>query len=146
LDILEHLPRPMQRDVLGRLRQRYCQPAAKFIVTVPNTAFLPLRIVFLLFGRLNYGIRGILDETHCFLFTESSLRELFADAMYEIEMLKGIPAPYFLLPIPRGLAVILDAIHSFLVKLLPRVFAYQFLVVARPLPTLETLLGNSVEV
>jgi glycosyltransferase involved in cell wall biosynthesis len=146
LDILEHLPRPMQRDVLGRLRRRYCQPAAKFIVTVPNTAFLPLRIVFFLFGRLNYGIRGILDETHCFLFTESSLRELFSDAMYEIELLKGIPAPYLLLPIPRGLAILLDTIHSFLVKILPRVFAYQFLVVARPLPTLETLLGNSVEI
>jgi hypothetical protein len=66
--------------------------------------------------------------------------------MYEVEVLKGIPAPYFLLPIPRFLAVILDSVHSFLVKILPRIFAYQFLVVARPLPTLEKLLGNSVEI
>jgi hypothetical protein len=146
LDILEHLPRPMQREVLGRLRERYCQPAAKFIVTVPNTGFLPLRVVFLLFGRLNYGIRGILDETHYFLFTESSLRELFSDAMYETDIVKGIPAPYFLLPIPHKMASFLDRIHTILARNMPRLFAYQFLIVAKPLPTLEKLLNNSLEI
>jgi len=146
LDVLEHIPRVVQRELLTQLRARYCQPAATFIVTVPNTAFLPLRVVFFLFGRLNYGVRGILDETHYFLFTESSLKELFTDAMYEVDFIKGIPAPYFLLPVPRSLAALMDKIHIFLARLLPRIFSYQFLIVAKPRPTLEKLLNNSVTI
>ena len=146
LDVLEHIPREAQRELLAQLRDRYCQPASTFIVTVPNTAFLPLRVVFFLFGRLNYGVKGILDETHYFLFTESSLKELFKDAMYEVEYFKGIPAPYFLLPIPRFLAAGMDKIHIFLANILPRIFAYQFLIVAKPLPTLEKLLNQSVKI
>jgi hypothetical protein len=99
LDVLEHLDRRRQRELLGEIRTAYPQ-LPKLLITVPNTSFLPLRIVFLLTGRLNYGRRGILDETHRFLFSRHSLKELLNDSMFSITSLKGLPPPFGLLPLP----------------------------------------------
>jgi glycosyltransferase involved in cell wall biosynthesis len=66
LDVIEHIPRKQHVALLDKLRDALDDPPAKVIISVPNTAFLPLRLSFALLGRLNYSRRGILDDTHAF--------------------------------------------------------------------------------
>ena len=142
LDVLEHLDRRRQRELLGEIRTAYPQ-LPKLLITVPNTSFLPLRIVFLLTGRLNYGRRGILDETHRFLFSRHSLKELLNDSMFSITSLKGLPPPFGLLPLPKWITSILEPIASCLVSFFPGLFAYQWLCVSTPMPTADSLLSKT---
>ena len=142
LDVLEHLDRRRQRELLGEIRTAYPQ-LPKLLITVPNTSFLPLRIVFLLTGRLNYGRRGILDETHRFLFSRHSLKELLNDSMFSITSLKGLPPPFGLLPLPEWVTSILGPLANSLVGFFPGLFAYQWICVSTPMPTGDSLLGRT---
>ena len=139
LDVLEHLDRRRQRELLGEIRTAYPR-LPMLIITVPNTSFLPLRLVFLFTGRLNYGRRGILDETHRFLFSQHSLKELLSDSMFSISSLKGLPPPFGLLPIPSWITSIIEPIAKYLVNLFPGLFAYQWICIATPMPTADSLL------
>ncbi len=69
LEGVEHLASP--EDLLRGIRHRYCEHAPEVVITTGNVAFLPVRLA-LLCGQFNYGKRGILDLTHCRLFTFSS--------------------------------------------------------------------------
>jgi hypothetical protein len=142
LDVLEHLDRRRQRELLGEVRNAYPQ-LPMLLITVPNTSFLPLRLVFLFTGRLNYGRRGILDETHRFLFSRHSLKELLSDSMFSITSLKGLPPPIGLLPLPKWLTSILEPILNSLVSLFPGLFAYQWICVSKPMPTADSLLEKT---
>jgi hypothetical protein len=142
LDVLEHLDRRRQRELLGEIRAAYPQ-LPKLLITVPNTSFLPLRLVFLFTGRLNYGRRGILDETHRFLFSRHSLKELLVDSMFSIQSLKGLPPPFGLLPLPKWIASILGPIADCLVRISPGLFAYQWICVSTPMPSADSLLGKT---
>jgi glycosyltransferase involved in cell wall biosynthesis len=142
LDVLEHLDRRRQRELLGEVRNAYPQ-LPMLLITVPNTSFLPLRLVFLFSGRLNYGRRGILDETHRFLFSRHSLKELLSDSMFSITSLKGLPPPIGLLPLPKWLTSILEPILNFLVSLLPGLFAYQWICASTPMPSADSLLSKT---
>ena len=142
LDVLEHLDRRRQRELLGEVRAAYPQ-LPKLLITVPNTSFLPLRLVFLFTGRLNYGRRGILDETHRFLFSRHSLKELLVDSMFSIQSLKGLPPPFGLLPLPKWIASILGPIADCLVRISPGLFAYQWICVSTPMPSADSLLGKT---
>ena len=141
LDVLEHLDRRRQRELLGEIRAAFPQ-LHMLLITVPNTSFLPLRLVFLFTGRLNYGRRGILDETHRFLFSRHSLKELLNDSMFSITSLKGLPPPLGLLPLPKWSTSILEPIANCLVNFLPGLFAYQWLCVSTPIPTTDSLLSK----
>jgi glycosyltransferase involved in cell wall biosynthesis len=143
LDILEHLRRP--EALLRALRSSVGDPshAPRFLVTTPNIAFFLVRLQVLL-GNFNYGKSGILDLTHTRLFTFRSLARLFSQAGYAIEKVAGIPAPY---PKAIGMGFVaraLLAINSVLIRLSKGLFAYQILLVARPLPEVEALLDHSI--
>ncbi len=144
LDFLEHLPRAQQTLVLEALRAEQAVET-EFILSVPNAAFLPLRIMFFFFGRLNYGRRGILDDTHAFLFTQKSFVELLVDCGYEVQEWRYTPPPYQLALGTGAFADLLSRVHVRLAWLRPSLFAYQMVVRAIALPTVNTLLQRSRE-
>lgn len=145
MDIIEHIPRQNHVALLDRLREELDAPPVKLIISVPNTAFLPLRVVFMFLGRLNYGRRGILDDTHAFLFTKSSLKELMEGCGYDIQRWHHTPAPYELAFGPGIIARSLTAVHATAARLLPSLFAYQHIIEASPRPTVSTLIGKCFE-
>ncbi len=145
LDVIEHIPRANHTALLDRLRQDFDEPPAKVIISVPNTAFLPLRLVFLLFGRLNYGRRGILDDTHAFLFTRSSLTELMDSCGYDILRWHHTPAPYELAFGNCRIARLLTQGNALAARVFPSLFAYQHIIETIPRPTVRTLLRHSFE-
>ncbi len=144
LDVIEHLPRAQQTRLLDAFREEQ-DAETKFVISVPNTAFIPLRAVFFLFGRLNYGRRGILDDTHAFLFTRKSLSELLADCGYTIQSWRFTPPPYELAMGSGGIAALLTSVHARFAKWLPSFFAYQMIVECHPQPTVDQLLNRSLE-
>ena len=98
----------------------------------------------LLFGQFNYGETGILDRTHTRLFTKSSLRTLITDAGFDIVEEVGIPAPFAkVVGSERRLARAMSRIHRACISVAPRLFAYQFLVVARNRQTTAHILATT---
>lgn len=145
MDVIEHIPRQDHVALLDHLRRNLDDPPANVIISVPNTAFLPLRLSFGLLGRLNYGRRGILDDTHAFLFTKHSLHELMEECGYDIQSWHHTPAPFALAFGDSWLARMLTSLHAAFARVLPSLFAYQNLIAARPRPTVATLIRHSFE-
>lgn len=145
LDVIEHLPRPNHAALLDHLRQRFDDPPVRVVISVPNTAFFPVRFVFAFLGKLNYGRRGILDDTHAFLFTRASLAGLLEDCGYDILAWHQSAAPYELAIGKSRLSDLLGRINAVAAKLWPTLFAYQIIVEATPRPTVETLIRHSFE-
>jgi len=144
LDVIEHISRPAQNYLLDQLRERYAESDTHIIITVPNTAFFPVRFIFFFLGRLNYGRRGILDETHAFLFTRSSLLELMKECGMDVLNFKAIPPPYELALGKSSLMTFITRVHSALASMWPSFFAYQHMVEVKPQPTLQMLLRKSL--
>ena len=141
LDVVEHLRDPEQ--FLEDLRHRIGNRSSELILTTPNVAFLGTRLM-LLFGQFNYGETGILDRTHTRLFTKSSLRTLITDAGFDIVEEVGIPAPFAkVVGSERRLARAMSRIHRACISVAPRLFAYQFLVVARNRQTTAHILATT---
>lgn len=145
MDVIEHIPRQRHVALLDRIRHDFDAPPAKLIISVPNTAFLPLRLVFTFFGKLNYGRRGILDDTHAFLFTRSSLKQLMEECNYDIRSWHYTPAPYQLAFGNSRLVEMLTRLHAMVSNLLPSLFAYQMIIEATPRATVSTLVRHSFE-
>ena len=112
-------------------------------VTTGNVAFAVVRLQ-LLIGNFNYGKRGILDLTHTRLFTFKSLAYLFRQCGFSIERLEGLPAPFPLALGRNRLSSILVRLNTILIRIFPRLFSYQILLVARPLPNVGALLDDSI--
>jgi glycosyltransferase involved in cell wall biosynthesis len=140
LDVLEHTRSP--EAVLRRIREQLGDRPPEVVITTGNIAFFSLRLGLLL-GQFNYGRRGILDLNHTRLFTFYSLRNVLANAGYEIVEQRGIPAPFPLAFGDTRLARLLLAINHALIYLSKHLFSYQIAVVARPRPTLRHLLKNA---
>jgi 2-polyprenyl-3-methyl-5-hydroxy-6-metoxy-1,4-benzoquinol methylase len=137
LDIIEHLHKP--EDFLDQLRVLAAESGAQVIVTTANVAFILTRLS-LLFGRFEYGKRGILDLTHTRLFTRASLRRAMTASPFTIQAEEGVIVP---IPLVFGngvLSRVLVAVSRFLVRVLPTLFSFQLLVVATARPTLAMLL------
>jgi glycosyltransferase involved in cell wall biosynthesis len=141
LDVIEHLADP--EKFLQRLRVALsANRAASVIMSSGNVCFFVTRMMMLL-GQFNYGKRGILDMTHTRLFTVASLDRLLRYAGYQIDQVKVIPAPY---PLAIGLNRTSRAmlkLNALLARVIPGLFAYQTLIVARPRPTADFLLQNA---
>jgi len=127
-DILEHLPDPAA--VLRR-----CVASLKddgmIIVSVPNVANLVVRLS-LLFGRFDYGDRGILDRTHLRFFTLKSLTDMLEQCGLKIGRIVATPIPVQLVwrVTNRQFFAPLHDCHYLLVRLWKTLFAYQFVVQA----------------
>jgi glycosyltransferase involved in cell wall biosynthesis len=143
LDVIEHLADP--EAFMERLRVVPGLEDAEVVITTPNIAFLPMRLMLLL-GQFNYGRRGILDRTHTRLFTFASLRTLLLQQGFDVGTLEGIPAPF---PLALGRASALGRVllraNELALRVLRGLFSFQILATARPRPTLDTLLARSVQ-
>ena len=143
LDVLEHLQSP--ESFLEAVRSSWRESTeARVIASTGNIGFLVTRLM-LLFGMFRYGRRGILDLTHTRLFTFSTFRNLFEQSGYEIEEIRGVPAPYPLALGDNRFARLLVWINTLLIRISRSVFAYQIFIVARPLPPLAWLLERAIE-
>src|SRR5262245_12392137 len=124
LDVLEHLKSPELGvdEIFGRLERN-----GRFYASTGNVAYLPLRIV-LLFGWFNYGRRGILDMTHCRLFTIGSFKRLLNNAGFRVDRIIGFGPP-IADNVARGGRILnfVDRVLSFAAKKWPSLFAYQIL-------------------
>jgi glycosyltransferase involved in cell wall biosynthesis len=143
LDVIEHLSEP--EAFLENLRQRSSALGRRprVIVTTGNVVFWILRLQSLL-GNFNYGKRGILDMTHSRLYTFRTLRTLFRQCGFEVQVMRGVPAPF---PKALGegrLSRALVHLNQALNRVAKGLFSYQIYMEATPLPTLEALLDDSI--
>ncbi len=116
-DVLEHLINP--QGVLQKLDDLLTTDG-KIVISIPNIAFIQQRIVHLL-GKFDYNPNGgIMDATHLRFFTKKSLLKMCHDAGYQIQKIEGyslVKNRYFFLRL--------------LAKLLPTLFAIQFIVILK---------------
>lgn len=123
-DTLEHLPDPVA--VLRRLRPLLADGGA-LVVSIPNIANWAVRLG-LLAGRFRYTERGILDRTHLRFYTARTVREMLAEAGFRTEELVAS------VPVPLVTWTPLLALAHRVGNLRPSLFAYTFVIVARPVP------------
>ncbi|HEX8371713.1 MAG TPA: bifunctional glycosyltransferase/class I SAM-dependent methyltransferase [Chthoniobacterales bacterium] len=142
LDIIEHLKDPEQ--FLENLREATGRKRPELILTTANIGFVVTRLM-LTFGQFNYGRKGILDRTHTRLFTFKTLRHALEEAGYEVQSMHGVPAP---IPAALGgnlLSRCLMAINRALIHVCRGLFSYQIFVKARATPTIQNLLGETID-
>ena len=127
-DVLEHLPDPARvlRRCVASLK-----PDCKIIISVPNVANIFVRLS-LLFGRFEYGDRGILDRGHLRFFTRKSLTRLLQESGFNVRQVVATPIPVQLVwPVTdRQFFAPLHYCHYLLVRLWKSLLAYQFVVQA----------------
>jgi len=128
-DVLEHL-RNADQVLAGA--KNHLALNGRMILSTSNTALWFMRLS-LLFGKFNYGRRGILDETHVKLYTLSSfLRLIKQNGLRPIEVM-GTVIPFELLFYNHADSWIVRAItrsYYGLVIFWKRLFAFQFVVIA----------------
>ena len=142
LDLIEHLSNP--ENFLRHLANHFEENSEiRFIFSTPNIAFLFCRLN-LLFGRFNYGKRGILDLTHKRLFTLKTFRRILEENGFKVLTLKGIPPPFRLaLPKAKILCHILEKFALLITGVYPSLFAFQSFVICTIRPTTQTLLKET---
>ena len=141
LDVIEHARSP--EAVADAVRGSAGAHGAAVLVSTANVAFLIPRLMLLL-GYFHYSARGILDLTHTRLFTFRALRDLFEQAGYRIEEIRGIPAPFPLAFGNRPWARALLVANRWLIRLSRSLFSYQIFMVVRPAPSLGSLLDSAI--
>lgn len=116
-DVLEHLKDPLLtlKTIIPYLKEN-----GFLLISVPNIAFISLRLA-LLFGKFDYDSKGgLLDERHLRFFTRSGIIRLLKQANLKIIFLNGYnlvkPRFYFL---------------KILGLFFPTIFSLQFLVKAK---------------
>jgi methionine biosynthesis protein MetW len=126
--ILEHLKQP---QITIQQLKKSLRKSGKIIVTLPNIAYWSIRLN-LLFGNFIYTKSGILDKTHLKFFTiKTALNFLEKDCS-----LKIVAVDYDFPDLPLITRMIKFSLGSNtqekMFRLLPNLFAYQILVVAKP--------------
>jgi glycosyltransferase involved in cell wall biosynthesis len=141
LDVLEHLDSPETAVInIGRV----LKPGGRLLASTANIAYIIPRVMLLL-GLFNYGKRGILDLTHKRLFTIYSFKRLLRRYGFRVRSTRGFGPPIRDLISSRWPFSWIDSTLAFLARIYPRLFAYNFLVVAERLPTLEEVRNATVE-
>lgn len=101
-----------------------------FIFSTGNVAFFGLRLLLAL-GLFNYGERGILKVDHKRFFTLSSFRRMLDESGYDSGFVRGIGVPLHLV-FDGKLGRAASSASDFLARVWPSLFAYQFLIEAKP--------------
>ena len=130
-DVLEHL-----RDPLKLLREirPYLAPGGKLLASLPNSGNLYFRLNILM-GRFPQHDRGLFDRTHLHFYTWATWVDLFSKSGFMIESVRpsGVPVG---LALPRWkdslLVRLLEFAAFWMARVWKNLFAYQFVVVARP--------------
>jgi len=147
LDRIEQLPAPADAivlaDVLEHLRsagrileivRESIHPEGTLFVSVPNIANITIRIGLLL-GIFTYRERGILDETHLRFYTLRTIRSQIEAAGFQTIAVSGSSVPLRLILGPRTPEIILrtgERILTIVTRMWEALFAYQIILVARP--------------
>ncbi len=130
-DVLEHLREPIK--LLRDLRPCLA-PGGKLLASLPNSGNLYFRLNVLM-GRFPQHDRGLFDRTHLHFCTWDGWAELFSKSGYMIEAAHptGIPVG---LAMPRWeaslLVRLLESAAFGMARVWKKLFAYQFVIVARP--------------
>ncbi len=127
LDLIEHL-----NDAAEGLRKIFLtiKAGGYLFASTANVGYIITRMS-LFFGHFNYGKRGILDLTHKRLFTIYSFRKLLTQNGFVIKEAKFFGPPIVDLISRNTFCRCIEAISYFLAKILPSLFAYNFLIVAQ---------------
>ena len=142
LDVVERLSVP-ERCLL-QLSSLPHKQGTRFLFSTPNVAFFVVRLM-LLFGHFNYGDRGILDVTHKRLFSLHTFRNLLEQSGFVVQREVFMPFPFRGLGFSARISDVLERINRFLIKLRPRLFAYQVVVEACPLITPGATLEKTIK-
>ena len=133
-------------EIIPVLRQLCVEsPGITILLHVGNVAFCVTRLL-LLFGRFAYSRKGIINLRRHRLFTLRSLKKLFTQNGFEIIALIGLPVPYERFMGNARLANAAIAAHTRLINIWKAFFSYQFLLVTKPLPSLQYLLRRAQQV
>jgi 2-polyprenyl-3-methyl-5-hydroxy-6-metoxy-1,4-benzoquinol methylase len=130
LDVLEHLVQPEQLLAGAKAALR---KDGFVVVSLPNVANFTVRLMFLM-GRFEYAERGIMDRTHLHFYTRKTARRMLEECGYEILETRAtvVPVEIALGLTPDNLLVRgLSAVAGILTAILPTVFGYQFVFLAR---------------
>jgi len=128
-DVIEHLK---NREQLLRSARRHLKPDGRLLISTPNIAIWFYRLS-LLAGRFEYGPRGILDETHVHLFTQSTFRREVEKGGFRILESRTTSLPFEILFESTGqsrLVAGLSELYHLLTRIYPKMFAYQFVLEA----------------
>ena len=128
-DVLEHVREP---EKLLLEAGNMLEEDGAIIASTGNVAHIFVRLM-LLFGRFEYTERGILDKTHVKLFTPGSFRRMIEDCSFEIVSTRYCSIPFEnIIPGHKRFTDALCWIYMRFVHLLPSLFAYQVILVAKP--------------
>ena len=81
-DVLEHLTHP---ERILKLCKYWLKPNGKIIASIPNLMHISA-MKELVKGNFSYTDRGLLDRTHCHLFTRKEIIKMFEDTGYKVNM------------------------------------------------------------
>src|SRR5690606_20147287 len=141
LDVIEHLRKP--EEFLEQLRAGLRYEKKTVILTTPNIAFVTQRLMLLL-GQFNYGKTGILDRGHTRLFNLRTLRHLLRDAGMEIQIVKGVPAPFPKVFGDGQLGRWAVNANLALIRLSKTLFSYQFYIEAETSPDVDFVVRDTI--
>lgn len=116
----------------------------RIVISTPNVAFIAMRLNLLL-GRFTYSERGILESSHKRLFTKASFQRLLEDCGYQVEEMIPVVPPFERVLNSKEWGRALSSLCQPLTSLMPSLFAFQFLAVARPKPGVAQLLEKGEE-
>ncbi|MDP9400309.1 MAG: class I SAM-dependent methyltransferase [Actinomycetota bacterium] len=128
-DVLEHLRDP---ERLLRVVRRYLSPEGRIICSVPNIKHWSVLLPLLVNDAFAYTDAGLLDRTHVHFFTLEELGSMLTRAGFEPKHLDA-----HRIPMPDAALVLADAAEALgaeRAETLGRLEAYQYLVVAMPVP------------
>lgn len=140
LDVIEHLASPEM--AVARLA-RILRPGGRLYASTANIGFFVVRGMLLL-GHFNYGKRGILDMTHTRLFTVRSFSRLLTAYGFDVERIRGFGPPIRDSISSRFPFSWIDTILGWMARVWPRLFAFNFLIVARRRSSPEELLEATI--
>lgn len=86
-DVLEHLVDPW--FILRKIKTKL-SANGKLIASIPNILYAPAIASIILNSDFKYENSGTLDKTHLRFFTKKSIKRLFDESQYTIELIEGL--------------------------------------------------------
>lgn len=133
LDVLEHLHSP---EISAEKLHKIIKPGGSLYASTANIGYIITRLALLL-GWFNYGKKGILDRTHHRLFTIGSFRRLLQGAGFKVVKIEGFGPPIVDSFGNTWFWRVIDRICWFMAKLYPKLFAFNFLIIAKKVLSVE---------